>query len=83
MTKFKCKKCAKMIMITEQCEEQVCPYCNTVYEYIYDRGWKYEVKGHRTRKCLYCKNNLFIENISDFEDENISKYQCKNKVCLV
>lgn len=78
MAKFKCKKCAKMITIIDDQEEQVCPYCNTIYEYIYDSGWKYEIKGYRTRKCLYCKNKLIIKNDSEYEGENIEKYQCEN-----
>ena len=45
MTKFKCKKCGKMIPIIEQQEEQVCSNCGTEYEHVYDGGWKYDIKG--------------------------------------
>lgn len=77
MTKFKCKKCGKMITITEQQEEETCLNCGTVYEYINDEGWKYDVKGYRTRKCLYCKSNLFIKNNIEHEGETILKHRCQ------
>lgn len=77
MTKFKCKKCGKMIPIIEQQEEQVCSNCGTEYEHVYDGGWKYDIKGYRTRKCLYCKSDLFIKKPSVHEGESITKHQCE------
>ena len=74
MTKFQCKKCNKMVRIIPESKEQKCINCDTIYEYVYDRGWKYDVKGHRTRKCVYCKNNIFLPIKK--KEEKYNKVKC-------
>ena len=61
-------------MIISNSKEQKCVNCDTVYEYVYDNGWKFEVKGYRTRKCVYCKNNIFLPMMK--EEVRYSKIQC-------
>ena len=78
MQKFKCKKCSKMVkLIGEPPEEQVCPHCGTIHEWMYDKGWKYGVKGYRTRKCLYCNKNIFIKEESG-KTQEFKKVKCEH-----
>lgn len=76
MTKFKCKKCNKMVVIVSEQKEQRCSQCETTYEYIYDRGWHYDIKGYRTKKCVYCKNNIFVPVSQNNKGEVLDKIEC-------
>ena len=78
MQKFKCKKCGKMVELLRPEEEiQRCLHCDTLYEYVWDEGWHYDVEGHRTRKCVYCKNNLFIPEVEKDKNELWQKIECQ------
>lgn len=76
VAKFKCKKCNKMITIIPDTKEQQCIYCDTIYENVYDKGWGYDIKGYRTKKCVYCKNKMFVP-VPDSEGVVYNKMQCE------
>ncbi|MGN0134794.1 MAG: HNH endonuclease [Anaerotignum sp.] len=64
-----------MVTVVPEEKEQQCVHCGTIYEYVYNRGWGYDIKGHRTKKCIYCKSNIFVP-VPQNEDAILNKIEC-------
>ena len=76
MSKFRCKRCNRMVEVTSE-NEQKCIHCGTMHEYVYGKtGWGFELSGYRTRKCVYCKETLYIP--ASEQKEKVKMEMCSN-----